>query len=57
VGDHLDGRAVGHDVAVGQHDCPVRHLGHQLDVVGGQQDGGPPLAQLVQPGGERALAR
>ena len=33
------GRAVGHDLAVGQHDDAVGDRRHELDVVGGQQHG------------------
>ena len=36
--DHVGGRAVGHDLALGHHHDPVRGLGDELHVVGRHRD-------------------
>jgi hypothetical protein len=44
----LAGRAVGHDLPVGEDDDPVGELRDHLDVVGGQDDGVPGPGELVE---------
>ena len=44
VAHHVACRPVGDDLALGQYHRPVGHLGHQLDVVGGQHHGVAPSA-------------
>ena len=54
---HLAGGAVADDLPVGQDHHPVGGLGHQLHVVGGDDDGVTLGGQAPQDGGEPGLGR
>ena len=48
AGEQLAGGFVGDHLAVAEEDDPVGHLGGQLDVVGGHDDGAPGVPQPLQ---------
>src|ERR1039458_10011183 len=55
MADDRTGETVGYHLAVGEHDDPVGHLGHQFDVMGRHDDTAAPGRELAELVGQSLL--